>query len=296
MGIMRFNYRSEILGRYVDVSVAYPTDSYRCPPTEAMRTMRAHRAPAPEKPVYRPGMKFQTVYLIHGGGDDDTLTYRYSNVEEAAQRNHVMLVTPDIANSFGADTRYGVAYMTFLTEELPTVVQALFASSPAREDNFIMGYAMGGNAALGAAVNRPDRYAVCVDISGGIGMTLRADTLAAELEGEHFKSFFPLYNHTFGPPEEVAGSPADLRAQVLRRRAQGGPECKFIVVCGSREFIRARVEDDVAAMRELGMDVQYLCAQGYDHDFRLWDRYLQFSLDHLLPLRRAAIDPKTEKE
>ena len=23
--------------------------------------------------VYEPGMKFQTVYLIHGGGDDDTL-------------------------------------------------------------------------------------------------------------------------------------------------------------------------------------------------------------------------------
>lgn len=296
MSIMRFNYRSEILGRYVDVSVVYPTDSYRCAPNEKMAN-RAHRGPVdPGKPLYRPGMKFQTVYLIHGGGDDDTLTYRYSNVEEAAQRNHVMLVTPNIANSFGADTKYGVAYQTFLTEELPTVIQALFASSPAREDNFIMGYAMGGNAALGAAVNRPDRYAACMDISGGIGMTLRADTLAAELEGEHFKTIFPLYNHTFGRGEDVPGSAADLRARVLQNRAAGGPEARFIMVCGSREFIRARVEADVAAMQELEMDVEYLCAQGYDHDFRLWDRYLQLGLDRLLPLKRSAIYPEEEKE
>ena len=28
MGIMRFNYRSQSLGRYVDVTVVYPTDNY----------------------------------------------------------------------------------------------------------------------------------------------------------------------------------------------------------------------------------------------------------------------------
>lgn len=53
-----------------------------------------------------------------------------------------MLVTPNIANSFGIDTAYGVAYQTFLSQELPTVIRALFASSEKREDNFIMGYAM----------------------------------------------------------------------------------------------------------------------------------------------------------
>ena len=81
MGSMRFNYRSEILGRYVDVSVVYPTDSYRCAPTARMTANRAHRAPGAEKPLYQPGMKFQTVYLIHGGGDDDGSGYH-----EAAPR------------------------------------------------------------------------------------------------------------------------------------------------------------------------------------------------------------------
>lgn len=40
------------------------------------------------------------------------------------------------------------------------------------------------------------------------------------------------------------------------------------------------------------MDVTYLCAEEYDHDFKLWDRYLQLGLDWLLPLKRRAIYPK----
>ena len=289
MGYFRFNYRSELLGRYIDISVVYPTDGYRLPaggpPVE-----RCHRGLLPDgAPEWRPGMKFQTVYLLHGGGDDDTLTYRYSMVEEAAQRNHVMLVTPNIANSFGLDTAYGVPYQSFLTEELPAVVQALFASSPRREDNFIMGYAMGGNAALGAAVRRPDRYTMCVDISGGIGFSFRPDILRSELEGPHFRESFPLYNASFGPGASIPGSCADLRAELLRHRAAGDPECRFALICGSEEFIRERVESDVQAMRDLNMDVTYLCPEGFNHDFRLWDYAMQLALDQLLPLRRQPI-------
>ena len=103
-------------------------------------------------------MEFQTVYLIHGGGDDDTLTYRYTNAERYAQENNVMLVTPNVSNSFGVDTQYGVNYQRFISEELPVVIQSLFASSDKREDNFIVGYAMGGNAALGTAIMNPDKY------------------------------------------------------------------------------------------------------------------------------------------
>lgn len=239
-------------------------------------------------------MKFQTVYLMHGGGDDDTLTYRYSNIEEAAQRNHVMLVTPNIANSLGLDTAYGVPYLSFVTEELPTVIQALFASSPKREDNFIMGYAMGGNVALGAAVNRPDRYLECVDISGGIGMSFCPHTLQSELEGSVFREMFPLYNHSFGPGESIPGSRYDLRAELLRHRAAGDLECRFHLICGSDEFIRTRMEGDVAALRELGADMDYLCAEGYDHDFRLWNYAMQLALDRLLPLKRRPIYPDEE--
>lgn len=291
MGKLRFNYRSEVLGYYVDITVVYPTDSYRLPETDALKNRSHGLLIREKKDFFAPGMKFQTVYLMHGGGDDDTLTYRYTNAELFAQRNHIMLVTPNIANSFGADACYGVPYQTFLTEELPLVIQTLFASSPRREDNFIMGYAMGGNVALAAALARPDRYTACVDLSGGIGMTLDAEALKNELNSEHFSKNFPLYGATFGSADEVVGSRFDLRAVALNNRAAGLPECKFILACGSLEFIRARMENDARILKELAFDVDYILAEGYDHDFQMWNDYIELALDKLLPLKRRAIYP-----
>ena len=180
---------------------------------------------------------------------------------------------------------------TFLAEELPVVIQTLFASSPRREDNFIMGYAMGGNVALAAALARPDRYTACVDLSGGIGMTLDVETLMSELYSEHFSKYFPLYGATFGKAEEVAGSRFDLHAVALKNRASGQPECHFTLVCGSKEFIRLRMENDARILKELDFDVDYIVAEGYDHDFKMWNDYIEIALDKLLPLKRAAIYP-----
>ena len=290
MSYMRFNYRSDAIGRYLDIGIVFPTDLYSY--YDASQGVKHHLSPGQKpRPPYQPGMKFQTVYLIHGGGEDDTVPFRYTNAEWYAQKNDVMLVAPDVSNSFGADTNYGVNYATFLAEELPVVIQTLFASSPRREDNFIMGYAMGGNVALAAALARPDRYTACVDLSGGIGMTLDVETLMSELYSEHFSKYFPLYGATFGKAEEVAGSRFDLHAVALKNRAAGQPECRFTLVCGSKEFIRLRMENDARILKELDFDVDYIVAEGYDHDFKMWNDYIELALDKQLPLKRAAIYP-----
>lgn len=286
MGLLRFNYRSQALGRYVDISVAYPTDNYSYYDMNVESKGGHDEAFRMKKPVYRPGMKFQTVYLIHGGGDDDTLTYRYTNAERFAQQNNVMLVTPNIVNSMGVDTAYGVKYQTFISEELPVIVQTLFASSPAREDNFIVGYAMGGNVALGTALLHPELYTACVDISGGIGMTLVTETLKEELRGEHFKNFFPIYNASFGDPDQLDHSRFDIYTAAQKHKSAGDALCKIFVCCGSEEFIRPRVEGDVKQLQQLGYDVTYICAEGYNHDFRMWNDYIEIALNDLLPLKR----------
>ncbi len=287
MGTVRFNFRSQALGYYTDVTLIYPTDEYSWY-DESRDGSRQMMPGLSVRPVYRPGMKFQTVYLLHGGGDDHSLTYRYSSAERYAQENRVMLVTPNIPNSFGVDTCYSVKYQTFLTEELPVVIQTLFASAPGRENNFIMGYAMGGNAALGAALARPDLYAACVDISGGIGLTVKPDMLIRELRGDHFRKYFPLYHATFGDPEEIPGSRFDL-GEIAKKNADPAKQSQLFIACGSREFIRPRVEDDVAALRALGYQVHYEVAEGYTHDFDFWDLYIRKALDELLPLKRSAV-------
>ena len=290
MSTMRFNFRSQAVGRHVDVTITMPTDEYSYQDTGS-RPKTAHPLSRKTLIQYRPGIKFQTVYLLHGGGDDDTLLFRYTNAERYASKNHVMLVSPNLANSFGADTEYGVNYDTFLSKELPVVIQSLFPSSPLREDNFVVGHAMGGNIALAQGIFHPENYAACVDLSGGIGYTLRTDTMVNELRSRALFQGNNLYGSTFGPAEKFAGSRHDLAARIKSGLSAGVRYPKFTLVCGSKEFIRERVEGDVNALKELGVDMDYIVAEGYDHDFDLWDLYFRKTFDEILPLRHAPILP-----
>ncbi len=289
MGLLRFNYRSQVLGYYVDISIAYPTDGLSYFEEKDVRSASENPVMPKSQGTYRPGMKFQTIYLIHGGGDDDSLVFRYTNIERYAQKNRVMLVAPSIPNSMGVDALYGVKYMTFLTDELPVVVQSLFASSSKREDNFVMGYAMGANVALRMAVMHPELYQACVDLSGGIGMTLCTQTLVDELNGDHFRNFMPRYNASFGEGSAFPGSPMDLYPIAKRYKEEGRELCDFFILCGEKEFIRDRVEGDVRVLKELGYNVQYFCPEGYDHNFDNWDKFLGVALDEWLPLKREIV-------
>ena len=271
MGYRRFNYRSQELGRYVDISIVYPTDRYSYKPIPIVHDPNAKLLFQP----YEKDMKFKTVYLIHGGGDDDTTIYRYTNAERYAAAHNLMLVSPNITNSFGVDTSYNVKYQSFLAKELPVVIQSLFASSDAREDNFIAGYAMGGNVALGTAALNPHLFSKCFDISGGIGMTFNTDTLINELNSDHFKNNFALYNSTFGLPDNVKGSDLNLYDKVKRGLEEGIEYPEFTLMCGSKEFIKDRVTADYTTMKELGLNVKYEEYEGYDHNFDFWDMALK---------------------
>lgn len=292
MSTMRFNFRSQAIGYYVDVTIILPTDNLAYRSVERMSSDSKTAPPkGPEKQFYKPGMKFQTIYFCHGGGDDDSLVYRYTNIERYAQDNMVMVVIPNIPNSFGARACYKRDYVKFITEELPAIVQSMFPSSPAREDNFIMGYAMGGNVALGNAIIAPQNYSMCIDMSGGIGYTLDTATMVAELAGDHFNKDFPLYISTFGPSDKFAGSENDIYPIAKEHVEKGDEMPEFIIMCGSEEFIRSRVEKDVAKLEELGIKHRYIVMEGYTHDFRMWDVSIEMALRELLPLKRKPLYP-----
>ena len=158
--------------------------------------------PGKLRKCYQPGMKLPTVYLMHGGGDDDTTFQRMSRVEFYAEQNNVMTVTPQVKDSFFLDTKYGIRYFTYITEELPVLIRSLFASSPEREDNFVVGMAMGGNGALEVSMRRPDLYAACVDLSGGIGCSIDTDNLVEQIKTIQS---LPKLQGAFGNPVRYRG-------------------------------------------------------------------------------------------
>ena len=278
MGLMRLNYRSETLGTFVNVTVVFPTDVLTA-------SGREGRFP------YQEGMLFQTIYLLHGGGEDDSTVIRYTNAEAYAQKNCVLLVIPSLPNSFFLDTDYGVKSGTFLTEELPKVVRSLFASSPKREDNFIMGYAMGGSGALAAAIRRPDLYRACIDISGGVPIGLNLDLLKGILSrGE---SPLRIYEKTFLPPDQLDGSIYDLSFTLKKGLAEGTEFPDFLLCLGSEEGVIVDwMKAEYQILKDAGAKAEIRIMEGYGHEMPLWDLCLGSAMDSWLPLTRRPVYPE----
>jgi S-formylglutathione hydrolase FrmB len=283
MAILRYNFRSEVLGMHTNITVCYPAG--------ALTTGLGFRHAIfkeDEKPTYVPGMKFQTVYVLHGGGEDDTIPYRYTRLEQYAEKNMVMLVSPSVNDSLYMNTTYGYKYFDYLTQELPVIVQSLFVSAPGREHTFAVGMAMGGNGALALGLMRPDLYEAVVDLSGGIGVTLDREEYVRSLHWD-----FPIVRNTLLGEQEFVGSEHDLRWYAEKNIAEGAQLPKIFIGVGEKDFIRDRVYQDYAILKQLGYDVVYDEPQGLKHDFDMWDKYLDKALSEWLPLKRAPIYPQS---
>lgn len=280
MGILRYNFRSEAIGMHTDITITYPSGQYTYYPPDPNEQAigpfkRAERQ-------YQKDMKFQTIYILHGGGDDDSLVHRYTRLEYYADRNNVMTVTAQVNDSFFINTQYGIDYFTYITEELPVVVQSLFASSPKREDNFVLGMAMGGNAALMVAMKRPDLYSACVDLSGGIGCSIDSDYFVSQIRDLKMKKL----QSAFGNPDALRDSEFDIGYWARENIKNKVEVPKLFMGVGENDFIRDVVRLDRDALLKLGYQVHYEEAPGYGHDWDFWDLYIGKAINEWLPLKR----------
>ncbi|MBC7251612.1 MAG: hypothetical protein H5T62_15205 [Anaerolineae bacterium] len=116
--------------------------------------------------IYGSVGKCKTLYLFHGAFADSSSWSLYSRVEEYADRHGLAVVMPNVGNSFYADLWHGPAYWTFVSEELPRFVRSVFPLSDKREDNFVAGLSMGGYGAFKLVLNKPEKFAAGISLSG----------------------------------------------------------------------------------------------------------------------------------
>jgi len=76
---------------------------------------------------------------------------------------------PDGGRSMYADMQNGQAYFTYLTEELPAYLKAVFHLNLSRENTLIAGLSMGGFGTVFHAFRHPDKFCVAYSMSGAVG-------------------------------------------------------------------------------------------------------------------------------
>lgn len=108
------------------------------------------------------------VYLLHGLSDNCTGWSRYTGVERYARNYGVAVVMPEVQRSFYCDTRSGMKYFTYISQELPKICRRFFGLSADPQYNYVMGLSMGGFGALKCALTNPQWYAGCASFSGAL--------------------------------------------------------------------------------------------------------------------------------
>ncbi|MFS0725794.1 alpha/beta hydrolase [Paenibacillus sp. 1P07SE] len=216
-----------------------------------------------------------TLWLLHGGSDDDTIWTRRTSIERYVSELGLAVVMPQVQLSFYTDMAYGGRYGAFLTEELPRVARSFFPLSDAREDNFVAGLSMGGYGAFRWALSRPDQFAAAAGLS-----TANFSTAAfrEKLGGA------PFLRYVFGD-ESAENTDNDLY-HLIRRCDEGTtPKPKFYQCCGTGDFLYEENKALRDAFAASALDFTYDEEEGV-HDWAYWDKTIQDVLKWI-PLERG---------
>ena len=137
--VVKFNFLSKYLGMQTNVTMCLPSFSF----ADVM---------SDRKEVYVQGMKYQTLYLLHGGSGDDSDYVNFSYIVRYADDHKLAVVMPCDYNGEYTDVPKGPKYLKYIMEELIPLTRAFFPLSDKREDTFVGGLSMG---AAGAMKNCP---------------------------------------------------------------------------------------------------------------------------------------------
>lgn len=254
MALIQCEFLSEVLTKSMSMTVILPQET--------------------DQPQASATKKYPVLYLLHGFSDNHTAWTRLTGIERYVNDLGLAVVMPAIDNSYYTDMVHGGAYWTFLTEELPAIVQSFFPISGDRQHTFVAGNSMGGFGALKWGLNCPDRIAAVASLSGVTDMVFHLDNVPKN--PNHKNTHFSLI---FGD-NDIRQTDNDLVWKV----SQQGQKPLLYQLCGTEDFLFEHNQRFNQACSENQIPVKTEFDQG-DHTWAYWDEKIQHVLAWL-PINR----------
>ena len=211
------------------------------------------------------GSPIPVLYLLHGLSDDHTMWLRQTRVEQYAQRYRLAVVMPAANRSFYMDMAHGAKYETFVSRELPSVIERYFPVCRKRSGRFIAGLSMGGYGALINGLRYSDTFSKIGMLSPALGMYP---------ENGKMQPGSPLHRESMlallGDPEHYHGSYRDYEAAMRKALEKPQDMPRLFLACGTEDPLVYQAGRDFAhRMQAEGAPMTYYEAQG-GHDHVFW--------------------------
>jgi len=199
------------------------------------------------------------LYLLHGLSDDDTIWTRRTSIERYVAPLGLAVVMPQVHKSFYTDEASGLPFGTFLSQELPSIVQQFFRVSSRPEETFVAGLSMGGYGAMKWALREPWRFAAAASLSGALMISNAAHA--------DDPTFAALMTRVFGETP-IPGTVHDLTHLIELSEPSTVPP--LYVSCGTEDFLFGANVHVAQIARDHGLDLTTDFGPG-DHDWEYWD-------------------------
>jgi len=246
------------------------------------------------------GEKFQTLWLLHGGGGNSHEWANLTDIERLALNHKLAVVMPEIGTNFYTDLPHGGKYFTYITQELPSLLRKYFPLSDKREDNFIVGLSMGGFGAAKCAFNCPEKFGAAGLMSTGPINPIQLERVKVIQTGkENSARGEGWYEMLFGGKDAIKHSENDVW-WVLKKQVEAGKQMPLIYDCCGTEDL---IYPGFIAFR------QYVKASGLDqkisvtfeegpgsHTWDFWSEYIKKFLDWLPLLKNRNFYAKFRSE
>lgn len=211
--------------------------------------------------------KYKCLYLLHGLSDDHSIWLRRTSIERYAQEYGICVVMPCGDRSFYTDMKYGGKYFTYISQELPAMMEEFFNISEKREDRFIAGLSMGGYGALKVGLRRCDLFGATAGLSS-----------VADMEGtvELFKDVFvPIFG------EELVIPDSENLLKLADEVNQNPLKPRIFMGVGTEDFLYEGNCKLREKFENLDYDFTYRESTG-EHTWQFWDEYIQYVLEWML--------------
>ena len=208
----------------------------------------------------------KVLWLLHGLSDNHTAWLRYTSVDRYIREHNVAVIMPDGHHSFYTDEKLGLRFYTYLTEELPAMVQDMFAVSARPEDNYIAGLSMGGYGALRCTLLNPGGYAGCAAFSSLTDIHAMTDERNDPVSLRITRTLFG--------EERRAPETSDLFALARRNAAEGKTLPDIYMTCGKQDALYSQNVEFDRCLSSLGIPHTFEEWDG-THEWGFWDVSIQ---------------------
>ena len=268
MGYLEMHFRSIYLRQMTTLAAYIPDPPFR----------KVMSGATPEE-IYRPGIKFPTLFLMHGGGQDCTDWFRNTRVMDYANQKGLLLVSTNVGGSFCTDQVMGLPYFSFYTKEFMPLVRSILPSSPDPEDTFVAGFSMGGHCAMKVALRCPERFNAVFAMSGAKDM-VKMQKLAMERGMSDGKS----EELTFGPIDSIYGSENDLLHLAAQLGKSDGHKPMIYTSCGQEDYGIELCTEFKAHLDACGLQNEFFTPHGV-HNMECADEMIRKGILELFQIR-----------